>query len=47
MSGYAEAAVRDQMDQLGGVRYIQKPFPMAELGARVKEALFERAQSKT
>jgi two-component system cell cycle sensor histidine kinase/response regulator CckA len=47
MSGYAEAAVRDQMDRLGGVRYIQKPFPMAELGARVKEALFERSQSKT
>lgn len=46
MSGYAEAAVRDQMDQLGGVRYIQKPFPMAELGACVKEALFERSQAK-
>lgn len=46
MSGYAEAAVREQMDQIGGVRYIQKPFPMAELGARVKEALSERAKAK-
>ncbi len=46
MSGYAEASVRAQMDQLGGVRYIQKPFPMAALGQRVKEALYERAQAK-
>ncbi len=46
MSGYAEAAVREQMDRIGGVRYIQKPFPMAELGARVKDALYERAQAK-
>ena len=46
MSGYAEASVREQMDQIGGVRYIQKPFPMAELGARVKDALYERAQAK-
>jgi len=47
MSGYAEAAVREQMDRLGGVRYIQKPFPMAELGARVKETLIERAAAKS
>lgn len=47
MSGYAEAAVREQMDQLGGVGYIQKPFPMAELGARVKEALLARAKSQS
>lgn len=46
MSGYAEAAVRDQMDRIGSAGYIQKPFPMAELGARVKEALAARAQSK-
>jgi len=46
MSGYAEAAVRDQMDRIEGVRYIQKPFPMSELGARVKDALFERANAK-
>lgn len=46
MSGYAEASVRDQMDQIEGVRYIQKPFPMATLGQRVKEALYERAQAK-
>lgn len=45
MSGYAEASVREQMDRIGGVRYIQKPFPMAELGARVKDALYERAQA--
>ncbi|MFN0022533.1 MAG: response regulator [Parvularculaceae bacterium] len=44
MSGYAEASVREQMDQIEGVRYIQKPFPMATLGSRVKEALYERAQ---
>lgn len=42
MSGYAEASVRQQMDQIEGVRYIQKPFPMATLGARVKEALQSR-----
>ncbi len=46
MSGYAEASVRAQMDQIEGVRYIQKPFPMATLGQRVKEALYERAQAK-
>lgn len=46
MSGYAEAAVREQMDQIGGVCYIQKPFPMAELGARVKETLIARAKAK-
>ncbi len=45
MSGYAEAAVRDQMDRIGGAGYIQKPFPMAELGAQVKEALLARAQA--
>ncbi|HBK92288.1 MAG TPA: hypothetical protein DDZ68_11510 [Parvularcula sp.] len=46
MSGYAEASVREQMDQIEGVRYIQKPFPMATLGQRVKEALYERAQAR-
>jgi len=44
MSGYAEASVREQMDQIEGVRYIQKPFPMAALGASVKDALYERAK---
>jgi two-component system, cell cycle sensor histidine kinase and response regulator CckA len=44
MSGYAEASVRQQMDQIEDVRYIQKPFPMATLGARVKEALAARAR---
>lgn len=47
MSGYAEAAVREQIDQIAGVRYIQKPFPMSELGARVKEALVERKKTAT
>lgn len=46
MSGYAETAVREQMDAIGGVGYIQKPFPMAELGARVKDALLARAVAK-
>ncbi len=43
MSGYAEASVRQQMDAIEGVRYIQKPFPMAALGASVKDALQARA----
>jgi two-component system cell cycle sensor histidine kinase/response regulator CckA len=43
MSGYAEASVRQQMDAIEGVRYIQKPFPMAALGASVKGALQARA----
>ena len=45
MSGYAETAVRDQMDRIGEVAYIQKPFPMAELGARVKAALSARSKA--
>jgi two-component system cell cycle sensor histidine kinase/response regulator CckA len=44
MSGYAEASVRRQMDEIEDVRYIQKPFPMATLGARVKEALQPRTR---
>ena len=46
MSGYAETAVREQMDTIEKITYIQKPFPMAALGARVREALYERAQQK-
>lgn len=46
ISGYAEAAVREQMDAIENVAYIQKPFPMTELGARVKEALYARSQQK-
>lgn len=42
MSGYAETAVREQMDALENVDYIQKPFPMAELGQKVKAALYAR-----
>ena len=43
MSGYAETAVREQLDRIDGAGYIQKPFPMASLGAKVKEALSARA----
>jgi two-component system cell cycle sensor histidine kinase/response regulator CckA len=43
MSGYAETAMREQMDALENVGYIQKPFPMAELGQKVKTALFARS----
>lgn len=46
MSGYAEASVREQMDKIGDVAYIQKPFPMAELGACVKETLIARGKAK-
>lgn len=43
MSGYAETAMREQMDTLDNVGYIQKPFAMAELGQKVKSALFARS----
>ncbi|MEL7486024.1 MAG: ATP-binding protein, partial [Pseudomonadota bacterium] len=43
MSGYAETAVREQLDRIDGAGYIQKPFPMASLGAKVKEALSARS----
>ncbi|MCA8887957.1 MAG: response regulator [Parvularculaceae bacterium] len=42
MSGYAETAVREQMDAIEGAGYIQKPFPMTELGHKVKAALYEK-----
>ncbi|MEO0879643.1 MAG: ATP-binding protein [Pseudomonadota bacterium] len=45
MSGYAEAAVRDQLDKIDGAGYLQKPFPMAALGAKVKDALAARAEN--
>ncbi|MEM9705144.1 MAG: response regulator [Pseudomonadota bacterium] len=42
MSGYAETAMRDQLAKVDGADYIQKPFPMASLGAKVKETLAGR-----
>lgn len=42
MSGYAEANVRDQVDEIENAAYIQKPFAMAALGAIVKETLAAR-----
>jgi two-component system cell cycle sensor histidine kinase/response regulator CckA len=42
MSGYAETAVREQMDEIEGAGYIQKPFPMAELGHKVKAAMYDK-----
>ena len=40
MSGYAESTVREQLDKVAGAGYIQKPFPMASLGEKVKETLY-------
>ena len=42
MSGYAESNVREQLDKIEDAGYIQKPFPMAALGAKVKETLSAR-----
>lgn len=42
MSGYAESNVREQLDKISDAGYIQKPFPMAALGAKVKETLASR-----
>lgn len=39
MSGYAEQAVREQLDEIDDAEYIQKPFQMGELSAKVKEIL--------
>ena len=38
MSGYAESNVREQLDKIDDADYIQKPFPMAALGAKLKQA---------
>ncbi|MEO0612428.1 MAG: response regulator, partial [Pseudomonadota bacterium] len=37
MSGYAETAMRDQIDDFKGAGYLQKPFAAKDLAARVKE----------
>lgn len=39
MSGYAEQAVREQLDEIDGADYIQKPFQMGDLSAKVKDIL--------
>lgn len=43
MSGYAESNVREQLDKIADADYLQKPFPMAVLGAKVKEVLAARS----
>lgn len=40
MSGYAEAAVREQLDATEDARFIQKPFQNADLGVLVKSAIY-------
>ncbi len=39
MSAYAESTIREQIDSLSDVAYIQKPFTLKGLAAKVKEAL--------
>ncbi len=39
MSGYAEAAVREQLDAVTGAGYIQKPFTLQSIAAQVKQKL--------
>lgn len=40
MSGYAEAAVREQLDMIDGAGYIQKPFTLKGIAVAVKETLY-------
>lgn len=40
MSGYAEAAVRDQLDVIEGAGYIQKPFTLKGIAVQVKNTLY-------
>ena len=44
MSAYAEAAVRDQLDQIEGAGYIQKPFTVKGLAGMVKQTLYPSAE---
>ncbi len=44
MSAYAEAAVRDQLDQIEGAGYIQKPFTVKGLAGMVKQTLYPPAE---
>ena len=39
MSAYAETAVREQLNEIAGAAYIQKPFTLKGLAAKVKESL--------
>lgn len=39
MSGYAEEAMRDRLDGLDEVAYIQKPFTLKAIAAKIKELL--------
>ena len=39
MSGYAEGAMREKLDQIKGAGYLQKPFTLKTVAAKVKEAL--------
>ena len=39
MSGYAEAAMRDKLNEIEGVKYLQKPFTLTSVAAVVKETL--------
>ena len=41
MSGYAEGAMRDKLDQIKGAGYLQKPFSLKTVAEKVKEALSE------
>ncbi len=39
MSGYAEGSMRDKLDQINDAGYLQKPFSIKTVAAKVKEAL--------
>ncbi|GGY49872.1 hypothetical protein GCM10007148_18200 [Parvularcula lutaonensis] len=39
MSGYAEAAMRDKLNEIEGAKYLQKPFTLTSVASVVKEAL--------
>ncbi|NNU17651.1 response regulator [Parvularcula sp. ZS-1/3] len=39
MSGYAEAAMREKLNEIDGAKYLQKPFTLNSVAAVVKEAL--------
>jgi len=45
MSAYAEAAVREQIGVIDGAGYIQKPFTLKGLAAKVKETLYPTDES--
>lgn len=41
MSGYAETAMRDKLEQIDGAGYLQKPFTLKKVAAVVKDAMAE------